>query len=27
MAGKFSIGVAFGLIYLYTAELYPTIVR
>ncbi|XP_053316017.1 solute carrier family 22 member 16 isoform X2 [Spea bombifrons] len=27
MAGKFSIGVAFGLIYLYTAELYPTTVR
>uniref|UniRef100_A0A8C5Q7D1 Solute carrier family 22 member 16 n=1 Tax=Leptobrachium leishanense TaxID=445787 RepID=A0A8C5Q7D1_9ANUR len=27
MAGKFSIGVAFGLIYLYTAELYPTAVR
>ncbi|KYO24720.1 solute carrier family 22 member 16 [Alligator mississippiensis] len=27
MAGKFTIGVAFGLIYLYTAELYPTIVR
>ncbi|XP_020946784.1 solute carrier family 22 member 16 isoform X2 [Sus scrofa] len=27
MAGKFSIGAAFGLIYLYTAELYPTIVR
>nr|Q66KG0.2 RecName: Full=Solute carrier family 22 member 16; AltName: Full=Carnitine transporter 2; Short=CT2 [Xenopus laevis] len=27
MAGKFSIAVAFGLIYLYTAELYPTIVR
>ncbi|KAG8444668.1 hypothetical protein GDO86_009727 [Hymenochirus boettgeri] len=27
MAGKFSITVAFGLIYLYTAELYPTIVR
>ncbi|XP_017595221.1 solute carrier family 22 member 16 isoform X3 [Corvus cornix cornix] len=27
MAGKFSIGVAFGLIYLYTAELYPTVVR
>ncbi|NWV85888.1 S22AG protein, partial [Dasyornis broadbenti] len=27
MAGKFCIGVAFGLIYLYTAELYPTIVR
>ncbi|XP_040094432.1 solute carrier family 22 member 16 isoform X2 [Oryx dammah] len=27
MAGKFFIGAAFGLIYLYTAELYPTIVR
>ncbi|XP_075059022.1 solute carrier family 22 member 16 [Mixophyes fleayi] len=27
MAGKFSIGIAFGLIYLYTAELYPTVVR
>ncbi|KAM4770788.1 solute carrier family 22 member 16 [Rhinophrynus dorsalis] len=27
MAGKFSISIAFGLIYLYTAELYPTIVR
>ncbi|XP_038253635.1 solute carrier family 22 member 16 isoform X1 [Dermochelys coriacea] len=27
MAGKFAIGVAFGLIYLYTAELYPTVVR
>lgn len=27
MAGKFSIGTAFGLIYLYTAELYPTVVR
>ncbi|XP_006840050.1 PREDICTED: solute carrier family 22 member 16 [Chrysochloris asiatica] len=27
MAGKFAIGAAFGLIYLYTAELYPTIVR
>ncbi|XP_029451127.1 solute carrier family 22 member 16 [Rhinatrema bivittatum] len=27
MTGKFAIGVAFGLIYLYTAELYPTIVR
>ncbi|XP_056422299.1 solute carrier family 22 member 16 isoform X2 [Hyla sarda] len=27
MAGKFSIGIAFGLIYLYTAELYPTIIR
>uniref|UniRef100_A0A8C3W1H5 Solute carrier family 22 member 16 n=1 Tax=Catagonus wagneri TaxID=51154 RepID=A0A8C3W1H5_9CETA len=27
MAGKFSIGAAFGLIYLYTAELYPTTVR
>ncbi|XP_026912898.1 solute carrier family 22 member 16 isoform X1 [Acinonyx jubatus] len=27
MAGKFAIGAAFGLIYLYTAELYPTMVR
>ncbi|XP_032340586.1 solute carrier family 22 member 16 [Camelus ferus] len=27
MAGKFSIGAAIGLVYLYTAELYPTIVR
>ncbi|XP_027712091.1 solute carrier family 22 member 16 [Vombatus ursinus] len=27
MAGKFAIGVAFGLIYLYTAELYPTFIR
>uniref|UniRef100_UPI00398EE024 solute carrier family 22 member 16 isoform X2 n=1 Tax=Pristiophorus japonicus TaxID=55135 RepID=UPI00398EE024 len=27
MIGKFSIAVAFGLIYLYTAELYPTIIR
>ncbi|XP_071997888.1 solute carrier family 22 member 16 [Engystomops pustulosus] len=27
MAGKFSIGIAFGLVYLYTAELYPTIIR
>ncbi|KAK9411489.1 solute carrier family 22 member 16 [Crotalus adamanteus] len=27
MAGKFAIGIAFGLIYLYTAELYPTVVR
>nr|XP_028579002.1 solute carrier family 22 member 16-like [Podarcis muralis] len=27
MAGKFAIGVAFGLIYLYTAELYPTVAR
>nr|KAF6463119.1 solute carrier family 22 member 16 [Molossus molossus] len=27
MAGKFAIGSAFGLIYLYTAELYPTMIR
>ncbi|XP_032194699.1 solute carrier family 22 member 16 isoform X2 [Mustela erminea] len=27
MAGKFAIGASFGLIYLYTAELYPTVVR
>ncbi|XP_044147569.1 solute carrier family 22 member 16 isoform X1 [Bufo gargarizans] len=27
MAGKFSVGTAFGLIYLYTAELYPTPIR
>uniref|UniRef100_H0WPD3 Solute carrier family 22 member 16 n=1 Tax=Otolemur garnettii TaxID=30611 RepID=H0WPD3_OTOGA len=27
MAGKFAIGAVFGLIYLYTAELYPTVVR
>ncbi|XP_043927334.1 solute carrier family 22 member 16 [Protopterus annectens] len=27
MTGKFAIAIAFGLIYLYTAELYPTIVR
>ncbi|XP_074043452.1 solute carrier family 22 member 16-like [Macrotis lagotis] len=27
MAGKFAIGIAFGLIYLYTAELYPTFIR
>ncbi|XP_077758889.1 solute carrier family 22 member 16 isoform X1 [Canis aureus] len=27
MAGKFAIGASFGLIYLYTAELYPTRVR
>ncbi|XP_066103951.1 solute carrier family 22 member 16 [Saccopteryx bilineata] len=27
MAGKFAIGSVFGLIYLYTAELYPTVVR
>ncbi|XP_045150605.1 solute carrier family 22 member 16 [Echinops telfairi] len=27
MAGKFAVGAAFGLIYLYTAELYPTVVR
>lgn len=27
MVGKFSIAIAFGLIYLYTCELYPTIIR
>uniref|UniRef100_A0A4W3J5Q8 Solute carrier family 22 member 16 n=1 Tax=Callorhinchus milii TaxID=7868 RepID=A0A4W3J5Q8_CALMI len=27
MIGKFAIALAFGLIYLYTAELYPTIIR
>ncbi|CAK6446692.1 unnamed protein product [Pipistrellus nathusii] len=27
MAGKFAVGSAFGLIYLYTAELYPTVIR
>ncbi|MBN3311082.1 S22AG protein, partial [Amia calva] len=27
MTGKFAIAIAFGLIYLYTCELYPTIVR
>lgn len=27
MIGKFSIAIAFGLIYLYTCELYPTIIR
>ncbi|KAK1338113.1 hypothetical protein QTO34_001223 [Cnephaeus nilssonii] len=27
MAGKFAVGGAFGLIYLYTAELYPTVIR
>uniref|UniRef100_A0A8C9AY31 Solute carrier family 22 member 16 n=1 Tax=Prolemur simus TaxID=1328070 RepID=A0A8C9AY31_PROSS len=27
MAAKFAIGAVFGLIYLYTAELYPTVVR
>ncbi|XP_015992494.1 solute carrier family 22 member 16 [Rousettus aegyptiacus] len=27
MAGKFGIGSAFGLIFLYTAELYPTMIR
>ena len=27
MTGKFAIAIAFGLIYLYTCELYPTIIR
>lgn len=27
MTGKFSVAIAFGLIYLYTCELYPTIIR
>lgn len=27
MIGKFAIAIAFGLIYLYTCELYPTIIR
>ena len=27
MVGKFAIAIAFGLIYLYSCELYPTIVR
>lgn len=27
MAGKFAVAIAFGLIYLYTCELYPTIIR
>lgn len=27
MMGKFAIAIAFGLIYLYTCELYPTIIR
>lgn len=27
MTGKFAIAIAFGLVYLYTCELYPTIIR
>ena len=27
MTGKFAVAIAFGLIYLYTCELYPTIIR
>nr|XP_015832290.2 solute carrier family 22 member 16-like [Nothobranchius furzeri] len=27
MIGKFAVAIAFGLIYLYTCELYPTIIR
>ncbi|XP_016525119.1 solute carrier family 22 member 16-like [Poecilia formosa] len=27
MIGKFAVAIAFGLIYLYTCELYPTVIR